>query len=419
MKYNSLKQYFQIAESLLVRENFIDQGVKEAISKSQAYIRKKVKKIKNFLKNSFEVRVCKKINTNAFVRKLIAQQNEIKSRQDLRLKDFMSKVQLEEAEHHKILTRLNEEKNTEYKNRLKLLVEKSEQRKNALKQLETDLHGPKKEKRLYHKLEEQFNQDLIENEIKARDQFLQQRKKMFSPIRLKDIIKHSKNQSLILKDTIGHSKHQRSMTNEKLSVSPLMRIIIQREIQERNNLLQSKTQGKVNLDRRKTYAKLSQEIYKPKIDLLKKKQLQIILERKSSPVRRKIFTGKSELKSKSVYLPSKSTESKLESSNSLPQRARINYLHELKTSRRENIIKLCSKNMERHSTDKESIIKEALEMDKLSKNHEILLKQSPISDWGSIIQSEEKANNFLLQSIHSKLSLMQSLSSSIRGPKIL
>ena len=247
----------------------------------------------------------------------------------------------------------------------------------------------------------------VKEEIKKRKQVLLERKKQYLPIRINEIIKHSKQYSINIKEKSLKKINRRANTAEKIFISPFIEKLLKREKDQKSEEENLKKLKKIHLDRSKNYSKLVKDLYPPKIDLLKKKELEIIKQRILLPVPRKIYSENTVFRSKSEYISSKSTKSGLISRESIRQKkSRINYLHGLRSKREERLGKIRSRSFEVNPNSKEDVLKQAYEMDKLSRQHELFLKLSSASNWGNILKAEESANNLLVQSVKSKLSLL-------------
>ena len=301
IKYYSVKQFFE-ANNLDFCEESVKDIIKDSTDKAMNLIRKRTAKIKSFIQHDFSFLKPKIINVKKFIKQVSQEQQRIKMMQARRFQNSLSKIQKEHEIFIQEQAKLKELKDSEYKKQLDSLALLKEKRNLALRQAKSELRGVKKEKRLYQKLEDQFHSDYILPENEARKEILKQRKKNFFPIKLEEIVRHSKNFFKNLKEKTALKTHQRSLTKEQIFITPLMKIIKKRETEEKQRQKSLEFEKKKRLERRNTYAKLSQELYQPRIDFLKRKELEIIKEKIALPVKRKIYSSKAVKRSKSVYM---------------------------------------------------------------------------------------------------------------------
>ena len=407
MKYNSLNEFFEHANNLIYRRDEINRVIEIALANVINSIKKKLPNLKHFLENDYSLMKIRLKSPKGLIKKLSLDQKQRNFRTNLRLE---ATAQKEKEDYEKNIQDEEEKKKIkglEYKKYIESMQSHSAQRKFLITQSKSEMRGIKKQKWLYQLLTDEYMNKPVKEEIKKRKQVLLERKKQYLPIRINEIIKHSKQYSINIKEKSLKKINRRANTAEKIFISPFIEKLLKREKDQKSEEENLKKLKKIHLDRSKNYSKLVKDLYPPKIDLLKKKELEIIKQRILLPVPRKIYSENTVFRSKSEYISSKSTKSGLISRESIRQKkSRINYLHGLRSKREERLGKIRSRSFEVNPNSKEDVLKQAYEMDKLSRQHERFLKLSSASNWGNILKAEESANNLLVQSVKSKLSLL-------------
>ena len=410
MKYNSVKEYFENASEIKESGKEISAAVKFVIEKAIARVRRKARKIMKFVENDYSVRRSAQIDVRSFTKRLKEEQKMRKLREDSRHRMSLERIKEKDLIYSQEQIKSKEQKEFEYKNHINSMRESSDKRKTQIRQAKSELRGLPKQIRLYNILNENFSKKVVQAELESRMKFLEERKKKFLPINNEKIIDHSKNHSTILKKLAGKYHQKKSKRPAHLYQSAWIEKVKQQEMEEKEKKERIERDRRSNLERKSNYSQLVQEIHPPKIDELKRKELQIIKERILLPVKRKIYSNSSVSRSRSVMQSIQSVKSKPASIATLPFRnSRINYLSELRNSREERLGKLRSKSFDKQPLTKQEIIKQANQMEKLANQHEQILKHPHFQDWGKIIRAEEDANSLLLESVRSKLSLLHDM----------
>ena len=279
MKYKSVSEFFEHENKHLSYKNEIKEVITTVLSRSLALIREKAKKLKRFLMNDYSIMISKEIDSKNFIKKIILDQKKRNIRLNLRYKIEMHK---EEEKNQKNLQEINKKKilkELEYKKYIESIIERSESRKISMSQSKSELYGIKKQKRLYQLMNDDFFNNYTKSEIENRNQILIERKKQYIPIRINELIHHSKRHSLYLQEKAKKKIHRRTKTSEKFPLSNCMKKIIQREFNQKISEENHEKLKKTSIDKRKKYSKIVKDCFPPKVDILKQKSLEKIKEK--------------------------------------------------------------------------------------------------------------------------------------------
>jgi hypothetical protein len=420
MKYTSFLQYKEYAQGVFKDNSEAAGLVKGVLGKAWERVKGGVRKKPSFLENSFEVKEKKSLDTEDFSRKMREQQRKRWEKRQEELEKTVEKYIEEERKRKEEKEKIREIKGNEYRKKLMRMAEQRIRRKEAVR-AKSERKIVKKQKKPYRTIEEkymslgQMNSYSPKAQISPKnpDISLENLERPFKNPRAKLFL--TPNKALKPSDRdLSPVDYQKSSTPqlkntksyEKVRLSPIMQNILTRENLEKSEKSQRQQAMQSNVRRKNYYSKLVQELHQPKIDLAKRKELEVIKQRILVPVPRKLFTHSPKPRSKSLILPSKSCKNKASASVE-PPKARPNYIEDMKKARKQLRMKLLGRSLDKGVFSESEVLQRALEMGRLAKLHEIAAKNVSKDDWVDLIIFDEKANSLLLQSVQSKLALVR------------
>lgn len=420
MKYTSFLQYKEYAQGVFKENSEAASVVKGVLKKAWEKVKGRARKSSNFLENSFEVKEKKSLDTQSFSRKMREQQRKRLEKRQEELGKSVEKYIEDERKRKEEKEKIREMREHKYREKLMVMAEQRIRRKEAIR-AKSERKIVQKQKRPYEIVEgkyisiAQINSYSPKARISPKNPHisLENLERPFKNPRAKLFLTSNKSPKPSDRDLSPTNCHQsftpqlqNTKSYEKVRLSPIMQNILTRENLEKSEKSQRKQVMQSNIRRKKYYSKLVQELHQPKIDLAKRKELEVIKQRILVPVPRKIFTHSPKPRSKSLILPSKSCKNKATASVE-PPKARPNYIEDMKKNRKQLRMKLLGRSLDKGVFSETEVLQRSSEMARLAKLHEIAAKNVSKDDWVDLIIFDEKANSLLLQSVQSKLALVR------------
>lgn len=316
-------------------------------------------------------------------------------------------------------------------------MEKNEQ----LRKAELDYRKLIQNKPLYMKIEESYRHDRILPEIKRRKEHLARKHQGFRPINREEFEEHARHiEEIKLKLEARRAKFrserklddQVAATQRHLSTS-FTYAVIQHDSEARNAHENEKQERKRLAVKQRQYAAIIKEMYSPTIDSLKQKEMLLIQERLTNPVKSLVKRSQStvphRLKSgshvnlsfgipsssspnrsrpkfeKNRMVPAKKTKLEPKTVDYLGERRKFreNYAHSEASFRVDNWPELEALETE---TDSKQLKRKASRFEKEAKRQELLLSSMSPADINGL-NAVDKVNDMLIGSIKAKLTLLK------------
>ncbi|CAG9334139.1 unnamed protein product [Blepharisma stoltei] len=356
-----------------------------------------------------------------FAKKLLKERaKKLKEKEEQKLKE----IKEEEKEYEESLWQQQLEMdriNLAKRKRVDELVVKREQRKLNLFKAKTEMKSLSKEKPLYKKIEDEYEEKVVRPEMERRKTVLIKKREIYSPVRHEEIENHiEKYQKYI--DEKSKIKSQSASRGESPTTysSKFMSDVIENDRKEREKQEYMSLEKKLLANKRIEYGKIVIEHFPPIIDKQKKQELEESIKRidkkreilpksqslshRAPVIRRSKTTMKRHSRISSESDSSSSQLSIMQESSSF-RPTRRNYLEDQKRLREieaKELLENSYKSFE--SLEKPTDIhKYAKNLERKAKRHESLLKSlSPLST----IEAEDNVNFMILESIKSKLSML-------------
>lgn len=285
-----------------------------------------------------------------------------------------------------------------------------------LEKQRNELKAVPSSKPLFKKLEEEFENKMILIEETKKIEQEERKKNLFQPLNHEEIIKHSKQHSLILNDLKRTHKKIESLHEYQSLSSHKLHEFLENQKKDKQKFQESIKEKKLLLDKRNQYGKLIMEVHQPSIDSLKRQELELIKERLSIPVRKRIKSmtpslqnvgEKRSYKQKSARTELNDSTSSSQNNSKIKISTNPMYLEErrkLKERLAKEMNHKASKSYEYLNKDYlENRLDNAKDIEMKAVRHGNLIKYlDPLNLSG--LEAEEKINSMLIESVKAKLS---------------
>ena len=392
----------------LVEYNITNNKLKGAKANKEGLV-KKVKNVENSIENlgnllelqqygkkkkkwNKEIEDIKTEEIEKKIKKLMLEQAERRKLIAVREKEKQEKFEIEEQLRQKELIKLEEQKNENKQKQLLEVKEKSDERKKYMEGIQ-ELKALKKKKWLHEKFEEDFEKNVLIPESERIAGAISTHK---TPVpSLEEIQYHIKKYKQLMQSRSEYHQSVNYSDSKRFTPSKFLQIVNDEEnlVKEMEKIREAE---KLDLlDRKKHYANLVRQLYKPLI----KDSKPII---KNLPEKRRVLSLTPTIKQTEKILSKPKQFPKIEK---LKEPLKINYLEqrrELRQKEAEEILdKFC------FSADIDSLSK-AKQIEEKTKQAEYAVKGYKSSDYN--VEAEERLNKMLIESVKAKIDALNKIS---------